>query len=57
MVRGGDLYYEGLGFESPDRILDVHFSHLFFRKKMFGRLFEKDPKINEKEAGGGPFLI
>lgn len=54
---GGDLYYEGLRFESQDRKLDVHFSHLLFRKKLFGRFFEKDPKINEKEAGEGPFLI
>ena len=46
---GGDSRSEGQGFESRDRILDGH----FFTKICNACL--KRPKINEKEAGVGPF--
>ena len=51
MVMGGDSCHEGRGFEFQHRILDGYdiFSHIFVG------LFEK-MKINEKEAGDGPFL-
>ena len=29
MVMGGDSYTDGHGFESQNRLLDVHFSHIF----------------------------
>ena len=44
---------KGREFESQYRILDVHFSHLFAVKLYC--VFERT-KINEKEAGVGPFL-
>ena len=55
MVMGGDSRSKGREFESRHRILDGHdiFSHLFVLKIVM--LFEKT-KINEKEAGDGPFL-
>ena len=49
VVMGGDSCSEGCGFESQHQILDGHFFTYFC-------LFEKT-KINEKEAGDGPFLI
>ena len=49
MAMGGDSCPEGCGFESQHQILDGHFFTYFC-------LFEKT-KINEKEAGDGPFLI
>ena len=51
MVMGGDSCSEGCGFESQQHILDGHFSHIFVVKIV---VFEKT-KINEKEAGDGPF--
>ena len=44
---------KGREFESQYSILDVHFSHLFAVKLYC--VFERT-KINEKEAGVGPFL-
>ena len=52
MVMGGDSCSEGRGFESQHHIPDGHFSHLIVVKIVM--LFEKT-KINEKEAGDGPF--
>ena len=49
---GGDSCSEGHGFKYQYSILDGHFSHLFVVKIV--TLFEKT-KINEKEAGDGPF--
>ena len=49
---GGDSCSEGRGFKYQYSILDGHFSHLFVVKIV--TLFEKT-KINEKEAGDGPF--
>ena len=51
VVMGGDSCSKGRGFESQRRILDGHFSHLLVVKIV---MFEKT-KINEKEAGEGPF--
>ena len=55
MVMGGDSHSKGRGFESRRWILAGHdiFSHLFVVK--IEMLFEKT-KINEKEAGDGPFF-
>ena len=53
MVMRGDSCSEGRGFKSPHCKLDGHFSHLFVVKIVM--LFEKT-KINEKEAGDGPFI-
>ena len=47
MVMGGDSCLEGRGFKSQHRILDQYFFTYTY-------LFEKT-KINEKEAGDGPF--
>ena len=52
MVMGGDSCSEGRGFKSQHRILDGHFSHIFVIKIV---MFKKT-KINEKDAGVGPFL-
>ena len=46
VVMGGDSCSEGFGFEFQHRIQDGHFSHIFVTEKT---------KINEKEAGDGPF--
>ena len=56
VVIGGDSRSKDRGFESRCRILDGHgvFSHLFVVKIVM--LFEKT-KINEKEAGDGPFFL
>ena len=50
---GGDSRSEGHGFESRHRIMDGHFSHIFVVK--ICNICLKRPKINEKEAGVGPF--
>ena len=57
MVMGENSHSEGRGFESQCHILDGRdiFSHRFVVKNCivcFGR-----PKINEKEAGIGPFFL
>ena len=54
MVMGGDSCSEGRGFESEHRILDEHFLHIFVVK--ICNVCLKRPKINEKEAGVGPFF-
>ena len=53
VVMGGDSLSEGHGFESWYHILDGHFSHIFVVK--ICNVCLKRPKINEKEAGVGPF--
>ena len=52
MVKGRDSHSEGCGFESRHRILDGH----FFTYCKNCNVCLKRPKINEKEAGVGPFL-
>ena len=54
VVMGGDSCSEGCGFKSQHCILEGHFSHLFVVKIVMFVL--KKTKINEKEAGYGPFL-
>ena len=44
---------EGFWFYSWHCILDGHFSHIFVVKIV---IFIETTKINEKEAGDGPFL-
>ena len=51
MVMGGDSRSRGHGFESWRRILDGH-DH-FYKNCI---VYLKIPKINEKEAGVGPFF-
>ena len=53
MVMGGDSRSKGRGFESQRRILDGHFFTLICCKNCIVCL--KRQKINEKEAGVGPF--
>ena len=53
VVMGGDSCSKGDGFESQGCILVEYLSHLFVEKLQ--SLFEKT-KINEKEAGDGPFF-
>ena len=55
MVMGRDSRSKGRGFESRHRILDGHFSHIFVVKNC-NEVCLKKLKINEKEAGVGPFL-
>ena len=55
MVKGRDSSSEGCGFESRHRILDGHFS-TFICCKNCNDVCLKRPKINEKEAGVGPFF-
>ena len=50
VVMGGDSCRNGHEFESQHRILDGYFSHLFVVE------IDKKTKINEKEAGVGPYL-
>ena len=50
---GGDSRSEGHGFKSQHRILDGIFSHIFV--VTICNVCLKRPKINEKEAGVGPF--
>ena len=52
---GGGSHSEGRGFESRHRILNGHFSHIFAVK--ICNVCLKRPKINEKEAGVGPFFF
>ena len=52
MVMEGDSCCKSRGFESQHRILDVHFSHLCVVNIV---LFFEKMKMNEKEAGDGPF--
>ena len=55
MVMGGDSHSGGLGFESRRRILNGHIIFtLICCKNCIVSL--KGPKINEKEAGVGPFF-
>ena len=51
---GGHSHSKGRGFESRHCILDGHFSHIFVVK--ICHVYLKRPKINEKEAGVGPFF-
>ena len=53
MVMGRDSRYEGCGFESWHRILDGNFFTYNCCKNCYVCL--KRQKINEKEAGVGPF--
>ena len=54
VVMGGDSRYKGRGFESRCRMLDGHdIFTLICCKNCIVCL--KRPKINEKEAGVGPF--
>ena len=53
MVMGGDSCFKGRGLESQHHILDGHFSHIFVVN--ICNVCLKRPKINEKEAGDGPF--
>ena len=55
MVMGGDSRYEGHGFESWHRILDGHFFTYYCCKNC--NVCLKRPKINEIEAGVGPFFL
>ena len=54
MVMGGDSHSEGRGFESRNRILMDIFSHIFV--VIVCNVCLKRTKINEKEAGVGPFF-
>ena len=54
MIMGGDSCSEGHGFESQCRILDGHFFTLICSKIVL-MFVSKRPKVNEKEAGYGPF--
>ena len=53
VVMGRDSCSVGRGFKSRHHILDGHFSHIFVVKI---DVCLKKPKINEKEAGVGPFF-
>ena len=50
---GDDSCLQGRGFESWHRILDGHFFTLICKNCI--NVCLKRPKINEKEAGAGPF--
>ena len=54
MVMGRDLRSGGRGFESRHCILDGHYFTYICCKNC--NVCLKRPKINEKEAGIGPFL-
>ena len=54
MVMGNDSCSKGRGFKSHCHILDGHFFTLTWCKHSIDCL--KRSKINEKEAGVGPFL-
>ena len=54
MVMGRDSLAEGRGFKSRHHILDRHFFTYNCCKNC--NVCLKIPKINEKEAGVGPFL-
>ena len=53
MVMGRDSRFKGRGFESRHSILDGHFFTCICCKNC--NVCLKRPKINEKEAGVGPF--
>ena len=53
VVMGRDSNSKGCGFESRHRLLDGHFFTYFCCKNC--NVCLKRPKINEKEAGVGPF--
>ena len=55
VVKGRDSHTEGCGFESRHHILDGHFSTCICCKNC-NDVCLKRPKINEKEAGVGPFF-
>ena len=55
VVMGRDSRSEGHGFESRHRILDGHFFTYICCKNCNDVCLER-PKINEKEAGVGPFF-
>ena len=55
VVMGRDSHSEGRGFESRHRILDGHF-FTYICCKNCNDVCLKRPKINEKEAGVGPFF-
>ena len=55
VVMGRDSHTEGRGFESRHHILDGHF-FTYFCCKNCNDVCLKRPKINEKEAGVGPFF-
>ena len=55
MVMGDDLCSKGCGFESRRHTLDRHFFTWICSKNCIVCL--KRPKINEKEAGVGPFFF
>ena len=54
VALGRGSHSEGRGFESQHRILDGHFFTYICCKNC--NVCLKRPKINEKEAGVGPFL-
>ena len=54
VVMERDSRSEGWGFESQHHILDGNFSHIFVAKNC--NVCLKRQKINEKEAGVGPFF-
>ena len=54
VVMGRDSHLKGRGFESPNRILDGHFFTYVCCKNCY-YVCLKRLKINEKEAGVGPF--
>ena len=51
---GGDSCFKGCWFKSQHCILDGHFFTLICCKNR--NVCLRRPKINEKEAGDGPFL-
>ena len=54
VAMGRDSHSIGCGFESRHRILDGHFiTYICFKNR---NVCLKRPKINEKEAGIGPFF-
>ena len=53
MVMGRDSHSEGHGFESRHHILDGHFFTYICCKNC--NVCLKRPKLNEKEAGVGPY--
>ena len=55
MFMGRDSHSKGCGFESRYRILDGHF-FIYICCKNCNDVCLKRSKINEKEAGVGPFF-
>ena len=56
VVMGGDSRSKSHGFESQHCILDGHFFTYIFVVKICNVCLKR-PKINEKEAGVGPFFF